>query len=99
MRIISKRKLREFWKRFPDAKEPLLRWYNNTLGASWNSLADVRRMFSHADKVGTCIVFNIAGNKYRLICYINFQSQIVYTLHVLTHAEYDRGEWKGDCGC
>jgi len=99
MRIISRRTLREFWEKHPDSKQPLLRCYNAMRKATWNSLTEVRTIFSHADKVGTCIVFNIAGNKYRLITYINFQSGIVYILHVLTHAEYDSNEWKSDCDC
>ncbi len=69
MRVFSKKKLREFWERHPDAKEPLLRWYKATGAADWQNLADTRRDFSHADAVGTCTVFNIAGNKYRLIAY------------------------------
>ena len=99
MRVFSKKKLREFWERHPDAKEPLLRWYKATGTADWRNLADTRRDFPHADAVGTCTVFNIAGNKYRLIAYIVYPIRYVYVLHILTHAGYDTEAWKKDCGC
>jgi mRNA interferase HigB len=99
LRIISKRKLREFWEKHPDAKEPLLDWYNVTRKASWQNLAEVRESFRHADPVGDCTVFNIKGNDYRLITRIRYQAQRVYTLYVLTHKEYDKEKWKDDCNC
>jgi mRNA interferase HigB len=99
LRIISKRKLREFWEKHPGAKDPLLDWYNVTRRASWQSLADTRESFRHADPVGDCTVFNIKGNDYRLITMVKYQAQKVYTLHVLTHKEYDKGRWKDDCNC
>ena len=99
MRIISKRKLREFWEKHPDAKDPLLDWYNVTRKASWQNLADARESFRHADPVGDCTVFNIKGNDYRVITRIRYQAQRVYTLHVLTHKEYDKEKWKDDCSC
>lgn len=99
MRIISKKRLKEFWEKHPDAKEPLLAWYRITEKARWQSLADTRQDFSHADLVGVCTVFNIKGNHYRLITAIKYYSQTVYILHVLTHPEYDKGRWKDDCAC
>lgn len=99
MRIISKKRLREFWEKYPDAKEPLLAWYRITEKARWQNLADTRKDFPHADPVGVCTVFNIKGNHYRLITAIRYLTQTVYTLHVLTHAEYDKGKWKNDCAC
>lgn len=99
MRIISKRKLREFWENRPDAKEPLLDWYNVALKSSWQNLAEVRESFRHADPVGDCTVFNIKGNDYRLITVIKYRAQRVYALYVLTHKEYDKEKWKDDCHC
>jgi mRNA interferase HigB len=99
LHIISKKRLREFWKKHPDAKEPLLAWYRVTAKARWVSLADTKLDFPHADLVGVCTVFNIKGNNYRLISVIRYRAQRVYILHVLTHKEYDKGRWKGDCGC
>src|SRR5207245_3086728 len=72
-------------------------WYKITKAAKWEHLLDLRQTFPSADSVGTCIVFNINGNKCRLITRINFKWQLVYTLHVLDHAEYDNGRWKNDC--
>ncbi|PYU24684.1 MAG: hypothetical protein DMG32_13325 [Acidobacteria bacterium] len=74
-------------------------WYKITKAAKWEHLLDLRQTFPSADSVGTCIVFNIHGNKCRLITRINFKWQLVYTLHVLDHAEYDNGRWKNDCDC
>ncbi len=97
MRTISKTALRGFWEKHPDAERVLRNWYKITLKADWNDLADVKKDFSHADQVGGCIVFNIGGNKYRLITKIKFRHKIVYVRFVLTHAEYSRGKWKDDC--
>jgi len=99
LRIISKRKLREFWEEHTDAEDPLLDWYNVTRKSSWQNLAGVRRSFRRADPVGDCTVFNIKGNDYRLITVIRYKVQRVYTLHVLTHKEYDKEKWKDDCSC
>lgn len=67
--------------------------------ARWRNLVDVRRAFPHADAVAvgsgrTVVVFNIAGNNYRLITAIHYNTQLVYALRFLTHAEYDKGAWK-----
>ena len=99
MRVISKKPLREFWRKHSDAEQPLQEWHKRTLKADWDNLSDVRKDFSHADLVGICTVFNIGGNKYRLIAKINFQRQIVFVRFVLTHKEYDKGGWNNDCGC
>ena len=99
VRIISKRKLREFWEKHSDAKEPLLDWYNIARKASWQNLVEVRENFRHADSVGDCTIFNIKGNDYRLITVIHYRVQRVYVLHVLTHKDYDKEKWKDDCYC
>lgn len=99
MRIISKKALRKFWQRYAEAERPLLNWHKITRKADWNNLTDVRKDFSHADSVGHCVVFNIGGNKYRLITKMNFRRQIVYVRFVLTHNEYTKEGWKDDCGC
>jgi len=81
----------------PDAQQPLEGWWKITQHAHWNNLAETRADFPHADPVGACTVFNIGGNKYRLITKINYRSQVVYIRCVLTHPEYSRGGWKDDC--
>lgn len=97
MRVITKRRLQEFWGKHPNAESPLQHWYNAVRAADWNSLVDARQTFAHADPVGDCIVFNIAGNNYRLISVILFKVKIVLVRQILTHKEYAKGEWKSDC--
>jgi len=62
----------------------------------WSSWADVKAAFASASHVGSCVVFNIHGNKYRLIAVIHFNRGKLYVRHVLTHAEYDEGKWKDE---
>jgi len=65
--------------------------------AAWKNLADVKRTFPGADLVGRCTVFNVGGNKYRVIVGIRYEKQIVYIRDVLTHSQYSRGRWKDAC--
>ena len=78
MRVISKKRLREFWEKHPDSQAPLEEWYKLTRKAAWPNLAEVRATFRHADPVGTCTVFNIKGNDYRLITKIDYGYQKVF---------------------
>lgn len=99
MRVISLKPLREFWQRHPDAEEPLRLWYKTATSAVWSSLQDVRRTYPHADGVrtsdsSTLTVFNIGGNKYRLVARIRYDYQLVNVRAVTTHREYDEGRWK-----
>ena len=94
MRIISKAAISEFSMTHKDALESLLQWYSITKRAEWRHLVEVRADFPHADAVGVFTVFNISGNKYRLISVIKYRWQIVYIRNILTHAEYDKGKWK-----
>jgi mRNA interferase HigB len=97
-RVISIRRLREFWQEHPDAEGPLREWYKVALNAKWRSIQDVRRTYAAADAVqaarGTTLtVFNIGGNKYRLVTTIWYGGQQVYIKQVLTHAEYSKNRW------
>jgi mRNA interferase HigB len=94
MHIISRRKLREFSGEHPEAKEALDHWYNAARRALWRTFSDVRATFGSADQVGEFVVFNIGGNKYRLIARIYYKDAVALIRHVLTHREYDRGDWK-----
>jgi len=94
MRIISKRSLRAFWGEHPRSHVALEDWYKVARQAEWEKFADVRETFGSADQVGKFTVFNIGGNNYRLIAVIHFNRGIVFVRHVLTHAEYDKGNWK-----
>jgi mRNA interferase HigB len=103
MRVISKSRLREFWERpgCQGAKGPLVAWNQrvNSRSAIWRNWGDVKRDYPTASSVGNCTVFNIAGNKYRLVVRIIYQIQKVFVLKVMTHAQYDQESWKAECGC
>ena len=103
MRVISKTRLREFWDlpACKDSEGPLRAWHSHVShkSVSWHSWADVRAEFGSASRVGNCVVFNIGGNKYRLVTRILYPSQKVFALKCMTHAEYDEDKWKSDCGC
>ncbi len=90
MRIISRRTLREFWNIYPDSEEPLKAWFQEATHADWANPHDVKALYGNASVIGDGrIVFNIAGNKYRLIVWFNFPYRIGYIRFVGTHAEYD----------
>ena len=74
-------------------------WLGAAEDAEWSDLIDVRRTFPHADSAiassgNTVTIFNIAGNKFRLVAAIKYRQQVIYTLAFLTHAEYGKGRWK-----
>lgn len=89
MRIIAKKMLREFWEKNRRAETPLKEWYETTEDANWTCFADVKPTFATASIVGDYVVFNIGGNKYRLITSIRYDWQIVFTIAVYTHKDYD----------
>jgi mRNA interferase HigB len=99
MRIIKKATLAALWALNPQARTGLEHWYKTTKAAAWTCLAEARATFPHADQVTVgsgrkIVVFNIGGNKYRLITAIHYNRGLVFTLMVLTHAEYGKEEWK-----
>ena len=94
MLVIALSTLKAFWEKYPDkqdAKEPTLAWYHHTLKADWETPADLKRDFASASilKDGR-VVFNLAGNKYRLVVWINYSYRVVYIRFLGTHAHYDR---------
>lgn len=99
MHIITKKRLQEFWGKHSDSENALKTWYKITKKANWENLADVREDFSHADLAGVCTIFNIGGNKYRLITKIHYPNKKVLIRFVLTHAEYNKKVYKNDCEC
>lgn len=96
MRIISVRALREVTQKHAELEQPLDSWYRIARKASWKSFEDVRQTFPSADAVGNFTVFNIKGNRYRLIVGIDYKVAKIYIKYVLTHAEYDKSYWKND---
>jgi mRNA interferase HigB len=101
MRVISKRRLREFWQQEAAARSSLEGWYRvaNDKQLTWSGFHDVRATYASASLVGECVVFNVGGNKFRLVTKINYLSHCVFIRAVLTHREYDEGKWEKDCGC
>lgn len=94
MHVITRKRLREFADRHRDAEEPLATWHVIVSRTDFGSFAELKRTFRQVDKVGKFTVFDIGGNKFRLIAAIHYNRKKVYIRHVLTHAEYDRNKWK-----
>jgi mRNA interferase HigB len=94
MHVIAKPILVEFWTKHPDAERPLEAWYRVMQTEIFTDFNDLRTTFASADCVDGLTVFNIAGNKYRLIASIHYNRHKVYIRDVLTHKVYDRGKWK-----
>ena len=93
MRIISKKILKEFYEqpRYKDGKNALEAWHKEVLKLEWESPNDIKQMYRSASIVGdTKVVFNIAGNKYRLIVKINYHAKIVFVKFIGTHKQYDK---------
>jgi len=98
MHVINLKPIRAFLAQgHKDARDPLLAWYKKASKTKWSNLAEVRADYPHCDMYGSCYIFNIGGNKYRLIVKIEFLKGTIYVKHVLTHKEYDKDSWKNDC--
>jgi mRNA interferase HigB len=101
VRILAERWLKNAAEAFPQAASYLGHWRAVVKAARWNNLADVRRQYPGADAVrlasgGTVVVFNVCGNDFRLITAIHYNTQCVFTLRFLTHAEYSKDKWKAE---
>lgn len=94
MKLISNKALRDFAAEHPDADGPLQAFRRTVEKGSFANFAELKGAFSTVDKVGDKCVFNIGGNKYRLIAWLHFEAQRCYVKAVLTHREYDKGAWK-----
>jgi mRNA interferase HigB len=106
VRVISKKTLRLFWedpKTPSDARTLLIAWYKVLILAIWHNFSELRQTFNSADQVGDCVVFNVGGNKYRVIGRVRYTSGslpgVVYILKAMTHSEYDEDNWPDQCGC
>ena len=94
MHIITRKRLLEFAKKHPDCSTALESWYRIAKHTDFNSFADLKQTFPADDKVDRFTVFNIGGNKVRLIAAVHYNTQKIYIRHVLTHREYDKDKWK-----
>jgi len=97
MNVISYATVKQFIRKHGDSKSSLNSWYRTASKAKWQNLVEVKQSYPHADLYGRCTVFNIGGNKYRLIAKVDYCAQVIRIREILTHAEYDKDKWKKDC--
>jgi mRNA interferase HigB len=94
MHVITRKRLNEFADEYPETKASLAHWYSLVRHNNFSNFGEIRAMFSSADQVGKLTVFNVGGNKVRLIAAIHYNRKKVYIRAVLTHAEYDEDKWR-----
>jgi mRNA interferase HigB len=94
MHVVSHKAIRIFCKEHPHARASMDRWYRVAKRAIWSSFADVKQSFNTADSVAPYVVFDIGGNKYRLIAQMNFARRVVFIRFIMTHKEYRKAAWK-----
>lgn len=94
MHVITRKRLNEFAEEHPETKTALVKWYQLVKKNDFSSFAELRAIFPSADQVDKLTVFNVGGNKVRLVAAIHYNRKKVYIRAVLSHEEYDRGKWK-----
>ena len=91
MHVISRKTLVDYWQRVPESEQPLKAWFSEAQKAQWNSPSDIKEKYRSASFLkGNRVVFNICGNKHRLIVRINYDSKTVFIRFVGSHSEYDK---------
>lgn len=90
MNVISEKALRNFWETYPEAETPLKEWVKTFRSTDFTDFNHVRSVYTHADYKAPLTIFNIGGNKYRLLVDINYQGRRVLVRSILTHEEYDK---------
>jgi mRNA interferase HigB len=91
MKVIARKKLREFWEKYRDAEQELKAWFAEAERSQWKTPQDILNDFSYVDIIsGNRVVFNIKGNHYRLVVKIHYNTGVVFIRFVGTHNEYDR---------
>jgi mRNA interferase HigB len=91
MRIISRKKLRDFWQHYPDARSNLEAWYADAKQANWQTPTSIKNTYCNTSFVANNrVVFNISGNKYRLVVAVQYEYGLVYVRFIGTHQEYDK---------
>lgn len=96
MNVISRKKIEAFCDTHPEARQSMDRWYKIVKKSKFGSFQEVKHLFPSADKVKNFVVFNIGGNKFRLIAYIRYRKGRLFIRHILTHEKYDKEKWKED---
>ena len=101
MHIIARPLVKQAARAYPDARGWLHAWWVVASRARWENLAEVRKAYGTTDQVDCCLVFNVRGNRYRLVVRVTYanawQRGTLLVKHVLTHAEYDKDLWRKDC--
>lgn len=92
--VISKSAWRQAVAADHTLESAISEWHKIANNAEWRTLADVKKVYPGADRVGPYTVFNIKGNKYRLIVKIEYRWQMIFVKNLLSHADYDQGDWK-----
>ncbi|RUA33294.1 MAG: type II toxin-antitoxin system HigB family toxin [Bacteroidetes bacterium] len=91
MRVIAKKILREFWEEHAETEEQLKTWYKEASKALWNNPTDIKNEYAKSSILkGGRVVFDICGNKYRLVVDINYERQWVFIRFIGTHSDYDK---------
>lgn len=91
MRIIAVKNLKTFWERHPQAKNSLKSWHDETKKANWNNTQDIKKRYRSADFLkNNRVIFDISGNRYRLVVEINYNFKIVFIKFIGTHKEYEQ---------
>lgn len=94
MHVITRKRLNDFAARYPETENALSVWYGQMKHHDFASIEEIRQLFPSADKVGRLTVFNVGGNKIRVVAAVHYNRKKVYIRAVLTHSEYDVGKWK-----
>lgn len=94
MKILKKGKIIDFYKIYPTSEQPLTRWLKIVKETNYKNFNELKCSFSSVDKVGKLTVFNIGGNKFRLVVIVKYSKNIISVEKVLTHEEYNLGKWK-----
>ena len=95
MVIISKSRIIHFYQTNNKAKEPLIKWYNEALLCDWHDFHSIKKTFNSVDSIGNDrFVFNVGGNKYRIVAMIHFNKRTVYLKFIGTHKQYDKIDCK-----
>ena len=99
MKLNGREKLTQFMGEKQDSRNSIKSWVTVIEAANWKNSVEMKAVYQSANIVGSCTVFNIRTNKYRLIAAISYKLQVIEVLHILTHTDYDKDKWKSDCDC
>ena len=94
MHVITRKRLNEFADTYPETKNALAHWYSLAKHNDFSNFVELKTIFPTADQVGRLTVFNIGGNRVRLIAALHYNRKKIYIRAVLTHSQYDEGKWE-----